>query len=85
MEDEKVKDPDQVVADSMTRLFGGLGAAVANTLAATNSKAFVGRFRVEGRVLREDGSPVVGITLGLAGKEAITDDQGRFEMLIEKK
>jgi hypothetical protein len=44
-----------------------------------------GRFHIEGRVTRESGEPVTGISLGRAGQEAVTDEQGRFEITVEKK
>jgi hypothetical protein len=82
--DEKAKDPDQVVADSMSRLFSGLSSACANPLTATGAKPITGRFRIEGRVTRESGEPVAGISLGLAGVESRTDADGRFVISVEK-
>jgi hypothetical protein len=84
MPDEK--NPDQLVADSMSKLFGGLGAAVANPLAvAAGAKPLSGRFRIEGRVTRENGEPVANISIGMMGTETTTDQEGKFELVIEKK
>jgi hypothetical protein len=80
------KNPDQLVADSMRSLFGSMGPAVANPVAARmGAKPLTGKFRIEGRVTRENGEAVPGISLGLLGQEAVTDSEGRFKLLIEKK
>jgi hypothetical protein len=82
------KNPDQLVADSMTSLFGSLGKAFSNPLAAATSKPMpiTRAYKIEGRVTWEDdGTPVVGVSLGLAGVESRTDEQGRFEITVEKK
>lgn len=80
------KNLDQLVADSMTSLFGSMGPAVANPVAATlGAKPISGKFRIEGRITREDGTPMVNISLGLMGTEVRTDDQGKFTLKVEKK
>jgi hypothetical protein len=84
MPDEK--NPDQLVANSMSKLFGGLGAAVANPLtAAIGAKPLTGKFRIEGRVLRENGEAVANISIGMMGTETTTDQEGKFTLLAEKK
>jgi len=66
MPDEK--NPDQLVADSMTSLFGSLGRVFGNPLAAATAKPITRAYRIEGRVLwDDDGSPVAGLTLVWAG------------------
>jgi hypothetical protein len=86
MPDEK--NPDQLVADSMTGLFGSLGRTFRNPLAVATatSKPITRSYRVEGLVLWEDtNEPVTGLTLGLGGVESRTDDQGKFTIVVEKK
>jgi len=66
-------------------LFGSMGRAVANPLAATRVP-IKRAYKIEGRVTwADDGSVVAGITLGLGGSEAKTDSEGRFTLEIEKK
>jgi hypothetical protein len=82
------KNPDQLVADSMTSLFGSLGVAFRNPLAAAIAKPMriTRSYRIEGRVLWEDtNEPVTGLTLGLGGVETKTDNGGRFTLVVEKK
>jgi hypothetical protein len=79
------RNPDQLVADSMSKLFGSMGAAVANPMAATGAKAISGKFRITGVITREDGSPVANVSVGMMGVEVRTDEQGRFVMVVEKK
>jgi hypothetical protein len=84
------KNPDQLVADSMTQLFGGLGRASRSPLAAatatTKPMPITRTYRIEGCVVWEDTSePVTGLTLGLGGVESRTDEQGRFVIIVEKK
>jgi hypothetical protein len=80
------KNPDQLVADSMSRLFGSMGAATANPMGvAAGAKPISGKFRIAGVITRENGEPVAGISLGLGGVECLTDQQGKFELVIEKK
>ena len=64
---EQMKNPDQLVADSMTSLFGSLGMAFRNPLAATTAKPTRREaYRIEGKVTwADDGTPVVGVSLGL--------------------
>jgi hypothetical protein len=85
MPDEK--NPDQLVADSMSKLFGSMGPATTNPMGvATAAKPITGKFRIEGRVVWEDsGLPVVGISLGLGGIETVTNERGEFTLKIEKK
>jgi len=80
------KNPDQVVASSMSRLFGGLGAAVANPMAAAiGAKPITGKFRIAGVITREDGSLAASVSIGMLGTETTTDSEGKFELVIEKK
>ena len=80
------KNPDQLVADSMSKLFGGLGPATANPMGvAASAKPLNGKFRIAGVITRENGEPVAGISLGLGGVECVTDEQGQFTLEIEKK
>jgi hypothetical protein len=45
-----------------------------------------GAYRIEGRVIwADDGTPVVGVSLGLGGIESRTDAQGRFVMAVKAK
>jgi|HubBroStandDraft_6_1064221.scaffolds.fasta_scaffold602966_2 hypothetical protein len=77
------KNPDQLVADSMTQLFSSLGSATANPLTTTVTRPIKRGYRIEGRVLWEDtNEPVAGLTLGLAGVESRTDADGRFEITV---
>jgi hypothetical protein len=86
MSNEKTKNPDQVVQDSMSKLFGSMGPATANPMGvAAAAKPLSGRFRIAGVIKRENGEPVAGISLGLGGVETVTDQQGQFELVIEKK
>ena len=82
------KNPDQLVAASMSRLFGGLGPATANPMGvAASAKLITGKFRIEGKVTwADDNTPVVGVSLGFgSGIECVTDAEGRFNLLVEKK
>jgi hypothetical protein len=69
----------------MSRLFGSMGSATANPLTATGKKPITGKFRIEGRVLRENGEPVANISIGMMGTECTTNKRGEFQLLIEKK
>ena len=84
-DEKKTQDPDALVANSMSKLFGSMGSATANPLTAGTAKPVVGKFRIEGRVTRQNGEPVAGISLGLGGVECRTDGEGKFELVIEKK
>jgi hypothetical protein len=85
MPDEKItaKQADQN-ATSLAESLLGACAQVGNTNPL--HRPITGKFRVEGRVTREDGTGVSGITLGLFGAESSrTDADGRFVLTVEKK
>jgi len=70
----------------MTSLFGSFGVAFRNPLAVATAKPITRAYRIEGKVTwADDGTPVDGLTLGLGGTEARTDDQGKFRIVVEKK
>jgi hypothetical protein len=81
-EEKKIAANATSLAES---LFGSMGRATANPLAAVRVP-ITRAYRIVGQVVWEDtGEPVKGITLGLGGIESRTDDQGRFTIAVEKK
>ena len=79
------KNPDVLVANSMAKLFGSMGSATANPLTATAKPTITGKFRIAGTITREDGTPAAGVSIGMMGTEATTDQEGKFSLLVEKK
>ena len=83
MEDEKkTQEPDALVADSMSNLFGSMGDAIANPLKA--AKPLTG-IRIVGVILRDDDTPVANVSVGMMGQETVTDERGEFTLKVEKK
>lgn len=80
------KNPDQLVADSMTQLFSGLGSATVNPLATRVIRPITKTYRITGVVCWEDtGEPAVGMSIGLGGQEAVTNERGEFVLTVTKK
>lgn len=86
MEEKKTEKSEQEIAENATGLAESL-LGQAPRVGATNplQRSLSGKFRIVGIVTRENGETVSGISLGLLGQECRTDQEGRFELLIEKK
>lgn len=85
-EEKKIQDADELVRSGVAKLFGSMGPATANPVGtALGAKPVTGKFRIEGRVLREDDSPMANISIGMMGTEVLTDAEGKFTLTVEKK
>jgi hypothetical protein len=80
------KKTEQEIAENAESLATSLLGACGQ-VGTTNPlrKSLSGKFRIVGIVTRENGETVSGISIGLMGAECRTDQEGRFELLIEKK
>jgi hypothetical protein len=73
MEDEKkTQDPYALVADSMSKLFGGLGCDRKPASHRAVKKPITETFRIVAVILREDGAAAANISIGMMGTETTT-------------
>ena len=82
MEDEK-KIAENATSQAESLL--GQASRIGNVNPLQKSALVAGKYKIEGIVTQESGEPMAGVSIGLAGQEAVTDDAGKFELVIEKK
>jgi hypothetical protein len=77
-----MKQPDQLVADSMKEIFGSFKPS--NPIQREVKRPLPEEFILDCKLTLLDGTPVVGYSIGMGELEAKTDYEGKLQIVKKK-